>query len=374
MNFIFDFSKIKSNKSNKMSEKRIDELADWIFRLELDQEKMMIAVAKMKKKAVVISLSSAGSLGRDTVTSLSSYDKETYFTVATKYYHFGNNEINIFPLESVRKKDVFIIASGSNTADGSVNDNLMTLYSLIRSCRDASAKYITVVCTYMPYSRSDKKDQGRAPIMAKLVCDFFKQSGTSRLITVDLHAAQIQGYFDGPFDNLYAINYLIDAIKLDHKVQDMILISPDAGGEKRVAAYSKKMNIPYTFFTKTRDHSQISKIDKHEMVHQFDLVGKTCLIVDDIGDTLGTMNSCAQKLKDKGAKMVIAAITHGVFSGNAIDNLNNGAIDLMYVTDTVYQMDKPELPSKLTLVPLSDLIANSIKSCVEGKSMSALFD
>jgi phosphoribosylpyrophosphate synthetase len=336
MNFLFDFTKIKSNKSNKMSEKLIDKLADWVFRLELDQEKMMIAVAKMQKKAVVIPLS----LGSDTI-SLISYDKESYFPVATKYYQNSNNEINISPLvESVRKNDMSIIASRSN--------NLMTLCSLIRSCGEEFPMYITVLCIYK-----------KAPIMESWFV-IFSYDRILRLITVDLNVAQLQSYF-APVDNLYAINYLIDAIKLDHKVQDMILVSPEADNETLVAACSKKMNIPYTLFTKPHpDHSPISK---YEMVYQVDLVGKTCLIVnDDIDDNLVTMNFCAQELKDKGAKLVIAAIGYGAFSGNAIDNLNNGTIDLMYVIDKLHRVDKTELSSKIKLVPMSDLIVNSIKS------------
>ena len=212
--------------------------------------------------AVIIILDSCGELGKNLVQELT--DKLT--RIKSKFVKFGNSEINMYPCASVRGKNVFIIASGSNQ-NGSVNDNLITMLGMIRSCRDASANEITLICTYFPYGRSDKKDQGRAPIMARLTCDLIKEAGASRIISFDLHAAQIQGFFSGPFDNLYAGNNLINQIKHDYPNDKFILISPDVGGLKRIQDFSNKLNnAEYTFFVKARDHNKISHISQHEIV------------------------------------------------------------------------------------------------------------
>lgn len=321
-----------------------------------------------KKNAVLIVMGSCGELGEATNSRL----KDDLQCIGSKFVRFGNNEINVFPDESVREKKVFIMGSGSNSG-GSINDNIMTMCGMIRSCQTASAKHITVICAYYPYCRSDKKDQGRAPIMAKLVADLFRTSGANRLITVDLHAAQIQGFFDGPFDNLYAIDYLIKQIQLDYDGKKFIVISPDAGGEKRAKAWAAKMQVPCTFLTKSRDHNAISKIDQHELVHQINFKDETIILVDDIGDTLGTLCSAAKILKEKGAKEVIAVVTHGIFSGKAIENLEQDNIDRMYTANTVPQCHNTAMSAKIKVVDLSELFANVIRCCVNGNSISDLF-
>jgi ribose-phosphate pyrophosphokinase len=318
--------------------------------------------------AVIIVLDSCQELGEKIVEYLDG----KLNNIGTKYFRFGNNEINTFPSESVREKNVFIVGSGSNCSSGTINDSLMTMFAMIRACRDASAKYITTICPYFPYSRSDKKDQGRTPIMAKMTCDFFKEAGANRLITIDLHAAQIQGFFAGPFDNLYAINDLIEKIQSDYD-NNFIIVSPDAGGVKRTENWSKKMGVTSTFLTKTRDHNMVSVINKHELVHQIDFTGKTAILVDDIGDTLGTLNSAAKILKEKGATKVIAVVTHGVFSGRAFENLAEDFIDRIYTTNTLPQQENLSKSSKIVVVDLSKLFAEAILSCVNATSMSNLF-
>jgi ribose-phosphate pyrophosphokinase len=294
--------------------------------------------------------------------------------IDTKFVRFGNGEINTYPTESVREKNVFIIASGSDTG-GTINDNIITMLGMIRACRNASATYITLVCAYFPYCRSDKKDQGRTPIMSKLMCDIMKTAGANRLIAVDLHAAQIQGFFDGTIDNLYAINPLIEAIKRDYDVKDVIIVSPDAGGEKRSHAWANKLGVVDTFFTKQRDHNAVSVISRQDLVHNLDFTNKMVILVDDIGDTLGTLNGAARQLKEKNnVGLVVAVVTHGVFSRNAFDNLNDKYIDLMYVTNTLPQAKNQEKSNKIQVVDLSELVSNAIMTCVEGKSMSKLFD
>ncbi|AYV85615.1 MAG: hypothetical protein Satyrvirus26_4 [Satyrvirus sp.] len=316
--------------------------------------------------SVIIVMNSCGDLGDKIKSKLDNKIR----SIDTKFFHFGNNEVNTFPAESIREKRVFIIGTGSNYG-GSINDNCMAMFAMVRACRDASARDITLICGYYPYCRSDKKDQGRAPIMAKLIGDFAKVAGAGRLVTVDLHASQIQGFFDGPFDNLYAIDYLVNVIKKDYHIPDCVLVSPDAGGEKRVAAWATKLNIPYTFLTKSRNHNAISAINKHELVHKLDFKGKTAIIVDDIGDTLSTLKSASKILKENGVCKVVCAVTHGIFSGNAYEKLLDDDIDFMYVTNTLPQ-NQPE-PPKIKIVDLSELFAEIILRCVDGKSLSSMF-
>ena len=262
---------------------------------------------KINPKSVIIVLDSCWELGNAVAAKL----QRSIRQLPTKFYHFGNHEINTFPAESVGGKNVFIIGSGSNVG-GTINDNLMTMLAMIRSCRDAGAKYITMVCPLVPYTRSDKKDQPRAPIMARLACDLFKTAGVDRLVTIDLHASQIQGFFTGPCDNLYAIGPLCEAVKRDFDLANIVLISPDVGGVKRIENWSKKLNVQNTFLTKSRNHSGVSQISHHELVHQLDLTNKTCLLVDDICDSMGTLCSAATILKGKGASKVIAVVTSGI--------------------------------------------------------------
>lgn len=329
----------------------------------------MLSVEKYQKdNSVIVVMDSCDDLGENTAKIL----QAEICQIGSKIVRFGNNEINVFPNESVRSKNVFIIGSGSNH-NGTINDNLMAMLGMVRGCNTASANQITVICAYYPYCRSDKKDQGRAPIMSRLVADLFKVSGASRLISVDLHAAQIQGFFDGPFDNLYAINDLIQKIKSDFADEKMIIVSPDAGGEKRATAWAKNMNSQCTFLTKTRNHNEISTISKHELVHQLNFTNEIVLLVDDIGDTLGTLCSAAKILKEKGAKKIIAAVTHGIFSGPAFVNLANSDIDLVYTTNTVPQSKNVEKSSKIVVVDLSNLLSRAILCCIIPSSISELF-
>ena len=332
-------------------------------------EQLEKQLSKLRTESVVIVMDSNVELGNGIVSILHNSVKQT----STKIYRFGNNEINTFPTESVREKNVYIVGSGSNV-NGTINDNIMAMCSMIRSCRDASAKHITLVCAYYPYARSDKKDVARAPIMGKLMADFFKSAGANRLITVDLHAGQIQGFFDNPFDNLYAIDYLIAAVKRDYDTKDIILVSPDAGGEKRVNAYSKKLNVECTFMTKSRDHTKVSVIVAQELVHKdIDLKGKVVIVVDDIFDTGSTMCNGAEILRKKGAAKVIAVVTHGIFSGKAFENLAKDDLDAIYVTNSLPQKDNMAKSNKIRVVDISKLFGDAILACVNHTSLSALF-
>ena len=322
----------------------------------------------MENSAVIV-LDSCRELGDGVVRILAGKVKQ----IDIKFVRFGNNEVNSFPLESVRGQNIFIIGSGSNY-HGSINDNIMTMLGMVRACRDASAKEITVITPYFGYSRSDKKDMARSPIMSKLVCDFFKTAGATRLITLDLHSAQIQGFFDGPFDNLYAIDYLVNKIKKDYEGCTFIVISPDAGGVRRVQSWALKLKAECSFLVKSRDHSKISTITRQKMADKLDVSGKTVLLVDDMADTMGTMVGAARILKEeKGAKNVIAVVTHGIFSGAAFDNLQNDYLDAIYVTNTLPQADNVAKSSKIRVVDISPLCADAITRCINATSISSLF-
>ena len=209
--------------------------------------------------------------------------------------------------------------------------------------------------------------------MAGLTCDFFKTAGCDRLICMDLHAAQIQGMFAGPFDNLYAIDPLIDQLRRDYPSGDFVIVSPDAGGEKRAQAWSAKLGVPCTFLIKSRDHHSISTINRHELVHKLDFQGKTVVLVDDIGDTIGTLSSAAKIIKSRGAGEVVCCVTHGVFSRNAFSNLSEPHIDRLYTTNTLPQSDHVSQSDKIRVVDVSELCAKAVLACVQGSSMSALF-
>lgn len=325
---------------------------------------------------IIIILDSCKELGQQVIKNLES--RFNFKHMETKIFRFNNNEINTFPVESVRERSVFVIASGTNhECRSTVNDNIMIIMGMLRSCRDASAKHITLICAYLPYCRSDKKDQSRAPIMAKLVCDLFKTAGANRIITFDLHAAQIQGFFDGPVDNLYATNMIVDKIEKDFFTEKdkFIVVSPDVGGIKRIQDCSNQLKTDYTFLVKKRNHDKISQITGHELVYKLDMRDKIAIIIDDIGDTLGTLVSAAKILKENGAAKVIVAITHGIFSGSAFENLKQDYLDLIYVSNTLPQEENlQKTNSKIRVVDISSLCANAIICCTTGTTMPQLFN
>jgi ribose-phosphate pyrophosphokinase len=345
-------------------------MMDDLFNKLIQVADRLTDVASQKKKSSLIIMDSCKELGDLVANRL--HDRVN--VLKTKQVRYGNNEICCYPEESVRKKDIFIIASGSNVNGSSINDNIMSLCAMIRSCRDGSSKYITVIFPYLPYCRSDKKDKGRMPIMSKFVCEMIKLAGANRLVNIDLHAGQIQGFFDGPLDNLYAIHPLIEQIKTDFDVNNLIIVSPDAGGEKRATAWADKLKVPCTFLTKHRDHNRISTISHHELVHNLDFEGKTVIFVDDMCDTAGTLKSAAEIVKKKGAKEIITVVTHGIFSGNAFGNLNDSCIDHVYVTNSLPQEENVKKSNKIKIVDISGLISDVMLRCINAESVSELFN
>jgi len=239
--------------------------------------------------------------------------------------NFSDGEINVEIDESVRGMDVFVIQSICSP----VNDNLMELLILMDALRRASARRITAVLPYYGYARQDRKVSPRAPISAKLVADLITTAGASRMLTVDLHAGQIQGFFNIPVDHLFALPVVLDYLK---KIKnDMVIVSPDAGGVERARAYAKRVNTSLAIIDKRRETPNVSQV----MNIIGDVGGMIAVLVDDMVDTAGTLARAAYALSEKGAKAVYACCTHPVLSGQAVDVLMKSPIEEMIVTDTI---------------------------------------
>ena len=247
-----------------------------------------------------------------------------------KTQKFANGETNVEIGESVRGEDVYIIQSGC----GEVNDNLMELLIMINACKIASAERVTAVIPVYPYSRQDKKDKSRAPISAKLVANMLSVAGADHIITMDLHASQIQGFFDIPVDNLYAEPAVTKWIK--ENIPDWktsIVVSPDAGGAKRVTSIADRLNIDFALIHKERKKAN----EVASMVLVGDAKGKVAILVDDMADTCGTIVQAAEKLLEDGATKIYAILTHGILSGEALSRLNSSNFEAVVVTNTIPQ-------------------------------------
>lgn len=279
---------------------------------------------------------------------------------------FSDGETMIEILENVRGKDVFIIQPTSNPT----NDNLMEILIMADALRRASAGRITAVIPYFGYARQDRRVRSaRVPITAKVVADMLASVGISRVMTVDLHADQIQGFFYMPVDNVYATPEIIHDIK-QQDLSNLMVISPDVGGVVRARAIAKRLN-----------DAEMSIIDKRrtgpnksEVMHIIgDPQGRDCIIVDDIVDTAGTLCSAAEKLKENGAHSVRAYITHPVLSGPALENIQNSSLDEIVVTDTIALTPKTQQCEKIRVVSLSDMLAQAIKRVNIEESVSSMF-
>lgn len=279
---------------------------------------------------------------------------------------FANGETKVEIGESVRGEDVFIIQSGC----GSINDNLMELLILINACKIASAQKITAVIPCFPYARQDRKDKSRAPISAKLVANMLTVAGANHIITMDLHANQVQGFFDIPVDNLYAEPIAIRWIK--ENVPDWrncTIVSPDAGGAKRATSMADKLKVNCAIIHKERKKAgEIS-----EMVLMGDVEGKAAILVDDMADTCGTIVSAAAKLAEAGAKEIYAILTHGVFSGQAIEKVRASKFKAMVVTNTIPQQSTQDDDTKIECIDVSILFAEAIRRNHTGESIGVLF-
>lgn len=280
---------------------------------------------------------------------------------------FANRETSIEIKTSVRGEDVFIMGSGS----GEVNDNLMELLILINACKIASAHRVTAIIPNYPYARQDKKDKSRAPISAKLVANMLTVAGADHVITMDLHASQIQGFFDVPVDNLFAepavVKHIQDSVP---NWKECVIVSPDAGGAKRVASIADLLKVDFALIHKERKVAN----EVASMVLVGDVKGRAAILVDDIADTCGTLCLAAEKLAEAGASEVHAYITHAVLSGNAVDKLNKcSSIKRLVVTNSVPHEDKKAVCPKIETIDIAPILAEAVRRTHNGESVSYLF-
>lgn len=279
-------------------------------------------------------------------------------------YQYSNKETSVTIGESLRDEDVYIIQTGIGEQE--INDFLMELLILIHACKIASARKITTVIPNFPYARQDKKDKSRAPITAKLVANLLQTAGADHVITMDLHASQIQGFFHIPVDNLYAEPSVLNYIRTKTDFDNAILVSPDAGGAKRVAALADKLDLNFALIHKERQKAnEVSK-----MVLVGDVTNKSCLLVDDMADTCGTLVKACDTLMEHGAKEVIAIVTHGIFSGSAREKLRNSRLSRIVCTNTgPVDLDLPIADQ----IDISPTFAEAIRRLHNGESVSYLF-
>ncbi len=278
---------------------------------------------------------------------------------------FSDGEIMVRLNENVRGSDAFVIQSTCMP----VNDNIMQLLLIIDALKRASAGRITAVIPYYGYARQDRKVQPRVPISAKMVADLITAVGTNRVLTVDLHAGQIQGFFNIPVDNLYAAPVLLDYIKKKYVSNSLVIVSPDAGGVERARSFAKRLNCSIAIIDKRRE-----KANECEVMNVIgDVVNKDTLLLDDMVDTAGTLAQAANALMAEGAKRVSAVCTHAVLSGSAIERINNSAMEELIVTNTIPLDSKMSECRKLTVLSIASLLGDAIKRINEESSISSLF-
>ncbi|MBO6854813.1 MAG: ribose-phosphate pyrophosphokinase [Marivivens sp.] len=288
--------------------------------------------------------------------------------VDARVERFNDQEIFVEVFENVRGEDMFIIQPTSNPA----NDNLMELLIIADTLRRSSAARITAVIPYFGYARQDRRAKARTPISAKLVSNLIAEAGIERVLTMDLHAAQIQGFFDIPVDNLYAAP--IFALDIKHhfrdKLSDVMVVSPDVGGVARARELAQRIGAPLSIVDKRREKpGEIA-----EMTVIGDVSGKTCIIVDDICDTAGTLCKAAEVLMEKGATEVHSYITHGVLSGPAVERISKSVMKSLVITDSIEPTEPVKATSNIRIVPTAPMFAQAILNIWNGTSVSSLFE
>ena len=279
---------------------------------------------------------------------------------------FSDQEVFVEILENVRGKNLFVIQSTSAPA----NDHLMELLITIDTLKRASANTITAVMPYFGYARQDRKVGPRTPISAKLVANILTSAGIDRLLTIDLHAGQIQGFFDIPVDNLYAAPIITNDIKEKYKNSDIVVISPDVGGVVRARNIANRINANLAIVDKRRDKANVSEV----MNIIGDIKNKDCLVVDDIVDTAGTLCNAAEALINSGAKSVSAYISHGVLSGPAIKRISKSKLTELVITNSIAASKEIVDSDKIRVLNLASLIAEAIRRISSDNSVSSLFD
>ncbi|ROR01662.1 ribose-phosphate diphosphokinase [Desulfosoma caldarium] len=278
---------------------------------------------------------------------------------------FSDGEIRVEIGENVRGADVFVVQSGAPP----VNDHLMELLVMIDALKRASARRITAVIPYYSYSRQDRKNKPRVPITARLVADLITSVGTDRILTMDLHAGQIQGFFDIPVDNLYASPILLPYIR-EHFNHNLVVVSPDAGGVPRARAYAQRLPAGLALIDKRR-----VDVNEAEVMNIIgDVAGKTAIILDDMADTAGTLVEASKALLERGAREVHACVTHPVLSGPAVERIEKSELKSLVVTDTLPLRPQAAHCDKITVVSAARLFSQAIKSIHNEDSISSLFD
>ncbi len=278
---------------------------------------------------------------------------------------FSDGEVMVEIAENVRGRDVYVVQSTC----APTNNNLMELLVMTDALKRASAATITAVMPYYGYARQDRKAAPRTPISAKLVADLITTAGIDRVVTVDLHAGQIQGFFNIPVDNLYAVPVILSHLKERFEGQDVVMVSPDAGGTERARAFAKRLACPMAIIDKRRTGPNVA-----EVMHLIgDVTGKIAIILDDMIDTAGTLTQAAKALKENGAASIFACATHGVLSGPAIDRINNSDIKEILLTDSIPLGEKSGLTNKIRILTVAPLLAEAIRRIHEDESVSSLF-
>ena len=277
---------------------------------------------------------------------------------------FSDGEIQVEIEENVRGMDVFVVQSTCTP----VNSYLMELLIMMDAIKRASAERITAVLPYYGYARQDRKVAPRVPITAKLVADIITTAGANRLLTIDLHAGQIQGFFNIPVDHLYAAPVMMDFIKQEY-VNDLVIVSPDAGGVERARAFGKRLGASLAIIDKRRSQPNESTV----MNIIGDIKGKTALLLDDMVDTAGTLTQAADALVKAGAKKVAACCTHAVLSGHALEKINQSALEKMVVSDTIPIKPEAQSCKKIVILSIASLLGEAIKRIHNNDSVSSLF-
>ncbi len=277
---------------------------------------------------------------------------------------FSDGEVNVEIRENVRGMDCFVVQSTSRPA----NTHLMELLILVDALRRSSARRITTVIPYYGYARQDRKVSPRVPITAKLVADVIEVAGTDRVLCIDLHAGQIQGFFNIPVDNVYATPVLLPAIR-ERFGNHLTIISPDAGGVERSRAYAKRLGAPLAIIDKRREAANVSQV----MNIVGDVSGRDCVIVDDIVDTAGTLCEAARALREAGASRVFGAITHPVLSGPAVERIEESPLEELIVADTIPLHAEAQKSDKLHVVSVAPLLGEAIRRINNEESVSSLF-
>ncbi len=288
--------------------------------------------------------------------------------VDARIERFNDQEIFVEVFENVRGEDMFIIQSTSNPA----NDNLMELLVMVDALRRSSAARITAVIPYFGYARQDRRTKARTPITAKLVANMMVSAGIERILTMDLHAAQIQGFFDIPVDNLYASPiFALDVLsQFKDGLEDVMVVSPDVGGVARARELAKRINAPLSIVDKRREKpGEIA-----EMTVIGDVKGKKCIIVDDICDTAGTLCKAAEVLMEHGATEVHSYITHGVLSGPAVERISKSVMKSLVITDSIELTEAAKAAPNIRVVPTAPMFAQAILNIWNGTSVSSLFE